>query len=155
MHTQSASRVCGKDSDGAEADKPQCLALDFRPDELPLALFDKLAHVCAAAFKRLAPVDPGGDFARGEEKGADDKLRNGVGVCAGGVEYDYAFIGAGVDGDIVGSRARPRDGKHVRGDVDFMHGRGTHDNGVGVVDARSAVIFGGVEIGEAVSGDFI
>ena len=69
----------------------------------------------------------------GQQQTCDDKLLNGVCVCAGGVEYYNALLGALVDRDIIYACARSCDSEEVPGQLHLMHGSGAYQDSVRIL----------------------
>src|SRR5699024_2273131 len=99
--------------------------------ELGLALFDQLCDLRALPVEGARPVDAAGHVAAAQHQAADDQLGHSVGVGAGGVENHDAALCALVDGDVVGARARARNGQQAIGQVHVVHGGGADQNAVG------------------------
>ena len=131
VHAQALRGGVGHDgADGAQTDHAQRLSADFGTGELGLALFDQLGNLRALSVQSARPVDAAGHVTAAQHQAADDQLGHGVGVGAGGVENHDAAPGALVDGDVVGTRARARDGQQAVGQVHVMHGGRANQNAV-------------------------
>ena len=78
-------------------------------------------------------------------------------LAPGGVEHHDALLGALVDGDVVGARARPGDGQQALGQRHVVHRRRAHQDalGIGRVGADRIVGLGQAlfdDIGDRVEG---
>ena len=91
----------------------------------------------------------------GQQQTCDDKLLNGVCVCAGGVEYHDARLGAALDGDVVHAHARTGDGEQLGREVHVEElGRADHD-ALGIRLAVADLIVLGVEALETGCGNLV
>ena len=117
-HTQTAGGVCHHTADGAETDYTERFAVKFTADIGGLALLDRFGN-SLCAFQRIDPLDAADDVARGEDQGGDGEFFDAVCVGARGVKDDHARFGATVDGNIVDTRTRTRDGAQGRRDLHF------------------------------------
>ena len=121
VHAERDSDIGKLAADSAETDKTEGLAHDLSAREIALAFFNELAYLVALTLKGLSPLDSLGNLSRSEKKSAYRKLLNGVGVCAGGVEYYDALLRALVNGDIVYAGARSCDSKKLLAELHVVH----------------------------------
>ena len=124
IHAQLLGGVGHVDADGAKADDAQSLALDLVARESLLGLFRSLAYV---GIGDIGP-DPfcaAHDVTGRQDQTGDDQLLDGVGVGAGCIEYDNAFLSAALQGDIVDAGAGTGDGSEAGGEGHFLHIGGT------------------------------
>ena len=154
-HAQLGGDIGHLDADGSQTHHAQGLALDFWAHKLALALLHRFFYVGPRGGLFLHPGRAAHHVPGGEQHGADDQLLDGVGVGAGGVEHGDARLGAAVDGDIVGARARPGDGPQILREYVLVHVRRADQDAVLILhvgaDGKAAL----VQHGQAGRGNFI
>ena len=129
FHLQAFRRRVGHDrTDCAQTDHAQRFAPNLRAGELPLAFLHQLGDRIPLPFQSLRPLNAAGYVPSAQHQAADDQLRHGVGIGAGGIENRNPPPGAFVDGDIVGARACSGNGQQALRQLPFVHIGGTNQN---------------------------
>ena len=133
LHAQGDGRVGHQHADGAQADDAQGLAHQLVAGEGLLGLLGGLGDVLVLRVL-LHPADAAGNIPGGQQHAAEHQLLDGVGVGAGGVEDDDAFLRAAVQRDVVDAGAGAGDGPEPGGEGHFLHVRGADQHAGRLVD---------------------
>ena len=130
-HAECGSRIGNQNTDRAEADDTELLALDLLACELTLAFLDELRNVLII-LDRLYPVDTAEDVAGRQEKTCHHELLHAVRVSAGRVEHYDTFLSQLVKRDIVNAGACSCNGKELVAELHLMHSGAAHKRYVGI-----------------------
>ena len=105
-HAQLKRDIRNQRADRAEPDNAECLAQKLRPRKSGFALLDELRNGRALTGYTAHPADAAQHVTRRHHERAQLQLLDGLRICAGAVEHDYAMLGAVRNGDVVVPRAR-------------------------------------------------
>ena len=142
IHAQVDGRVGDADTDGAQTDDTDLLALQLDAGKLFLFLFRCLGDIGIVPVG-TDPVDALDDVAGGQEHAGKDQLLDAVRVGTGGVEHDDSLLSAALEGNVVDAGTCAGDGQQVVGELHIVHGCAAHQDAVGILDVAHLLIFGG------------
>ena len=145
VHAQRSAGVGHLNADRAQADDAQRLACKLRADEILLAGFYLLFDAYFAVLERAAPFDTLGDLAGGQQQAGQNQFLYGVCICAGGIESYDALLGHAIQRQVVHACACAADAQQLFGKLRGVHVCAADDDGIGIINVGSNVVFVRVE----------
>ena len=130
LHTERICRGGDFSADCAKSQDTESFAEYFVAGKLRFAFFHLFFDVVAR--KRVCPFVAFKNISGGDEHCGDDELFYGVGVSAGGVEYDYAFFGVFVAGYVVDACSGSCHALEGVGDRPLVHYEAANQNRIGI-----------------------